>query len=129
MSAERALLEAYQEWHRLARASRAAIQTGNRKLLRECQKRVAQFQPAITRLTCETREEWRQSPHDFMAKEKQLQAIISRLMEITRGNQSLIRQRREVAQARLAECAATGHNLKRIKTYAGTRQSNWASFS
>ena len=129
MSAEQALLDAYREWQRLASAGRDAIQRGDWKLLRECQKRVAQFQPAITRLTCEAREEWRQSPHDFMAKEQQLQTIISVLMEMTRATQSLIRRRRETARAKLAECAAAGHNLKRIKTYAGTRQSNWTSFS
>ena len=129
MSAEQALLDAYREWQRLANASRDAVQRGNWNLLRECQKRVAQFQPAITRLTCEAREEWRQSPDDFMAKEKQLQTIICELMEMTRVTQSLIKRKRETAQAKLTECAAAGHNLKRIKTYASTRQSNWTSFS
>lgn len=129
MSPEQALLDTYQEWNRLARAGRSAIQTGNWKLLKECQSRVAQFQPVITRLTCVVREEWRQSGQDFMVKERQLHTIISGLMDITRENQALIKRRREATRVKLEECAATGRNLQRIKTYAGTQPANWTSFS
>ena len=129
MSAEEALLNTYQEWHRLANAGSNAIQTGNWKLLGECQSRVAQFQPMIRRLAGEAREEWRKSGQDFKAKEKQLHAIISGLMDITRENQALIRQRRDATRIKLEECTATGRNLQRIKTYARTQQANWVSFS
>jgi hypothetical protein len=129
MSAEQALLDAYQEWYRLAKAAASAIQTGNIDLLRECQLRVQQLQPEITRLTCEVREEWRQSNAEFMAKEKQLRALVSGLMELTLENMQLIRQRRESARLRLVECASAGRNLKRLQSYASRQGPRWNSFS
>ncbi len=129
MSAEKSLFNAYQEWYRLAKACGRAIRSGNAELLKECQSRVQQCQPVIARLTREARDEWQQSKADFKAKEEQLHAVVSGLMEITRENLNLIRQRRELATVKLQDCAAAGHNLKRLKSYAPGRNSHWNSFS
>jgi hypothetical protein len=130
MSAEKALFDAYHEWHRLARAEGSAIRSGNWNLLQECQSRVRQFPPLITRLTCEARGEWRESTADPMAKEKKLQTIISGLMESTRQNLDLIRARRELARAKQEAAAAASRNLKRLQSsYAAARPGRWVSFS
>ena len=129
MNAEQALLEAYQEWYRLAKVSARAIQGGNLNLLRECQLRIQSFQPAITRLACEAREEWRQSNADFMLKEKQLHQLISGLMDLTRSNLNLVKERRESARSKLLACASAGSNLKRLQAYAGQQRPRWNSFS
>ena len=60
MRAEKALLDAYGEWRRLARAGSKAIRLRNWPLLTECQNVIQKLQPRITRLTHEARNEWRQ---------------------------------------------------------------------
>ena len=129
MSAEQALLDAYKEWYRLAKAGTSAIRAGNWKLLRECQSRVHQFQPVVTRLTDEAREEWKQSGADFTTKEKQLGTLVSGLVELTRENLRLIRQRRETTLVKLDECAAAGRNLKQLTASAQIQHPGWTLFS
>lgn len=129
MSAEQALLEAYKEWKRLAKASTRAIQAGNWELVGECQARVNRFRPVVTRLTGEAREEWKQNGMDFAAKEKEMGALVAGLMELTREQMDLIGRRREATRAKLEECAAAERNLKHLKAYAPIQHPGWTSFS
>jgi ribosome recycling factor len=133
MSAEQALFDAYQEWHRLAQAVQKAIHKRDWNFLSECQKVVRTIRSSISNLTREARAEWRQRA-DRAAKEKQLNAVILNLMEQLESNKKLLRATREKGlaahTARRAALEKTAQNLKRIhSSYAVRRPSVWTSFS
>ena len=55
MNAEKELLNAYRDWHRLASAETKAIQTSNWTLLADCQMAITDFQTLTSRLIIEVR--------------------------------------------------------------------------
>lgn len=130
MSAEKALLKSYLEWRRLTVAVGRAIHTRNWDFLLECQQVMQKLQPEVTRLTGEARAEWRQSGADVAGKEKNLNAVISELMELGKRNQLLLRAVRQAAQAERDRLEQAGQNLKRLQqSYAVARPAAWTSFS
>ncbi|HEY1716976.1 MAG TPA: hypothetical protein VGH42_01630 [Verrucomicrobiae bacterium] len=130
MSAEKALLDAYSEWHRLAEAEGRAIRLRDWNFLLECQQALKKIQPLITRLTREARNEWKQPGADFMAKEKNINAVVSKLIELGRRNQALLKAAREAAQSKREELEQTRRNLKRLQlSYVSARTPAWTSFS
>jgi hypothetical protein len=130
MSAEQALMGAYSEWHRLAGAEGRAIRLRDWNLLLECQQALKKFQPLITRLTYEARDEWKQKGLDFVAKENAVRAVVLKLIESGQRNKRLLQNARQAAQARREELEQAGRNLKRLQlSYASARTSAWTSFS
>jgi hypothetical protein len=130
MSAEQALLNAFSEWHRLAKAEGSAIRMRNWNFLLECQRTLKKFQPLITQLTFAARSEWKNSGADFSAKEKNIHAVVSELIELGQRNQTLLKAAREAAQAKCEQLAEAGRNLKRLQlSYVSARASAWTSFS
>ena len=100
------------------------------KFVSECQKRIQDLQPAITRLSCETREEWKQSGMDCSAKKKRLHAVVSELIELTHQNQTFIQTARAGMLAKREQLETAGRNLKLLQqSYIFARPPAWTSFS
>lgn len=119
MNAERELFRAYFEWRRLARAETAAIQSHNWPLLADCQHAIQDFQALVSRLTLETRDEWKCLGADLVLKEKTFQTLVAELVGITRHNHVLLQAASTGAKSRLAELGAAGRNLKQLhRSYA-----------
>ena len=130
MSAEKALLDCYQEWRRLAVAVGRAIRVRNWSFLQECQQVIQKLQPEITRLTREARSEWRQSGVDLAGKEKNLRATISELIELGQRNRLLLQAARRAAQPEGERLEQAGQNLRRLQqSYMVARPAAWTSFS
>ena len=130
MSAEQALLNAYSEWRRLAKAEGKAIKLRDWNFLLECQQTLKKFQALITQLTFAARREWKKSGTDFTAKEKNIHAVVAELIELGQRNKISLQLAREAAQAKREQLAAAGRNLKRLQlSYVSTRASAWTSFS
>jgi chromosome segregation ATPase len=130
MSAERALFDAYQKWHRLAKAGHKAICKRDWGFLHDCQNVVREIQPSIARLHEEVRREWKQSKTDYSSKEKKLRALISELKGLLESNQKLLHSVRSVMLAKREKLDQVGRNLRRLQTsYTSPRRSAWTSFS
>jgi hypothetical protein len=127
MSAESDLLQAYREWHRLARAETKAIQTRNWKLLADCQLAIQDFQKAVTQLTLQARQEWASAGQNLPEKEQHIRVFINDLIEITRHNQALLQIAKNTAQERLLELNEAGRNLRRLQRSYGGRTAAWSA--
>lgn len=129
MRADRALFDAYAEWHRLAKAGNKAIHKGDWSFLLECQKVTRGIQPSITKLTREARNEWKQTA-DSTIKEQRLGAVISELAKLLESNRKLLRTARATALCKRDMLEQAGRNLKRLhNSYAPARSAAWISFS
>lgn len=129
MSAERALFDAYSEWHRLAKAGNKAIHKRDWDFLLECQTVTRKIRPSIARLTREARDEWKQKT-DAVVKERRLNAAILELMKQLESNKNLLRTARSMALCKRDMLEQAGRNLKRLQnSYAGARPPAWTSFS
>jgi hypothetical protein len=81
-------------------------------------------------LTFAVRSEWKKSGTDYFEKEKAINAVVLKLIELGRHNQTLLKAAREATQAKCEQLAEAGRNLKRLKlSYASARTSAWTSFS
>lgn len=130
MSAEKALLDAYREWRRLARAGSKAIRLRNWTLLAECQDVIQKLQPRITHLTREARNEWLQSKVDLAAGEKKIHQAVYELIELVKSNKSMLQAAREAARSQRQQMEQASQNLKRLqRSYAAVRPAAWTSFS
>ncbi len=130
MSAEKALFEAYGEWHRLAEAEGKAIRLHDWNFLLECQRVIQKLQTKITPLTREARAEWKQSGTDLAAKEKKLNAVVSELIAMGERNKSGLKTAREAAKSEREQLEQASQNLKRLQhSYAAARPTAWSSFS
>ena len=129
MSAERALFDAYAEWHRLAKAGNKAIHKRDWNFLLECQARTRTMQPVITKLTQAARNEWKQGA-DCAQMESRLGSIISELKTILESNQKLLRTARSTALCKRDMLGQAERNLKRLQnSYVVTPRSAWTSMS
>lgn len=119
MNAENELLNAYRDWHRLARAEAKAIRTRNWDLLADCQLAISDFQALTGRLTGEARREWESAGLNAAQKERHIQVFIQELIELTRKNQALLQQAKEDTVTRLEELGQAGQNIKRLQRSYG----------
>lgn len=119
MSAESELLRAYREWHRLAQAETKAIQTRNWNLLTDCHLAIKDYQVLVGRLTLEARAEWKNSGCDLPEKEKNLQVLVSDLVDITRRNHERLQSALSKTRQQLEQLGEVGTNLKRLKRSYG----------
>jgi hypothetical protein len=130
MSAEKALLEAYAEWRRLAKAAGRAIRLRRWEFLLECQEVSKKLQPLITRLTREARDEWKQSGADLDAKGKKVRRVVLELIELVESNKSMLKAARKVAESERKQLEHASLNLKRLQqSYVVGRPAKWTSFS
>jgi hypothetical protein len=130
MSAEQALFDAYQEWRRLMIAAGRAIHRRNWDLLRECQQFTRKLQPLVSRLTHEAREEWVQSDADLSAKEGEIRAAVSELIELANRNRAMLQAARQAAQSERERLEQAGQNLRLLQqSYVFARPAGWTSFS
>jgi len=130
MTGEDRLLEAYQDWRRLAEFEGEAIRTDNWVLVADCQKKLAALQSRIIRLTNQAREEWRRSGVDLTQKENNLRQTVSSLIELEMQNSSSLTAAKEGARAQLAQAEVIRQNLKRVhRSYSSTGPAVWSSFS
>jgi hypothetical protein len=130
MSAERALLNAYLEWRRLAEAEGKAIRMRDWKFLLECQQALKKLQPFISQLSFAARSEWKKSGADLIAKEEIIRTIVLELIELGKRNKISLQAAREAAQAKREALEKAGRNLKRLQlSYVSARRSAWTSFS
>ena len=119
MSAESELLRAYREWHRLAQAETKAIQTRNWTLLSDCHQAIRDYQFLVGGLTQEAQAEWRRAGSNVAAKERDLQVLISDLIEMTRQNQGLLQSTLTATRKQLDQLGEAGKNLKRLQRSYG----------
>ena len=118
MSAENELLRAYREWHRLAQAESKAIRTRNWTLLTDCHLAIRDYQAMVGGLTLEARSEWRRSGCNLGEKERNVNVLVSELIDLTRQNQTLLQATLAAARQHLDELGEAGKNLKRLqRTY------------
>jgi hypothetical protein len=104
MTGETILLEAYQDWRRLAELEGEAIRTRDWTLMADCQQRLSGLQPRILRLTDQAREEWRQAGVDPAEK--------------------------KTARTHLSQMDLARQNLKRVhRSYSPASPAVWNSFS
>jgi hypothetical protein len=130
MSAEKALLDAYSEWHRLAKAEGKAIRLRDWNLLLECQQALKKIQPLITRLTREARNKWNPPGANSAAREEIVRAVISELIELAQRNKMLLQAACEAARMKCEQLEQAGRNLKRLQlSYVSARPAAWTSFS
>ena len=119
MNAESELLRAYREWHRLAQAETKAIQTRNWSLLTDCHLAIKDYQIMVARLTQEARVEWQRTGCNVAEKEKNLQVLISDLLDITRQNQGRLQTALAKAREQIDQLGEAGKNLKRLQRSYG----------
>ena len=130
MTGEGQLLEAYQDWRRLAELEGEAIRTRDWSLVADCQKKLSALQSRISRLTNGPREEWRRSGGDLAQKEIHLRQTISSLIELETQNSASLAAAKESARAQLAQAEVIRQNLKRVqRSYSPTGPAVWNSFS
>lgn len=119
MNAEKELLNAYRDWHRLASAETKAIQTSNWNLLADCQMAITDFQTLTSRLIIEVRKEWEAAGLNPVEKERHLQVYIQELITLTRENQALLQSAKAAAALKLEELGQAGQNIKRLRQSYG----------
>ena len=119
MNAESELLRAYREWHRLAHAETKAIQTRNWNLLSDCHTAIKDYQIMVGRLTQETRSEWRRTGCNLVEKEKNLQVLLSGLIDLTRQNQGQLQTTVAAARKQIDQLGEAGTNLRRLQRSYG----------
>jgi len=130
MRAEEALLDAYRKWRRLTLAGARAIGRRNWTFLRASREVIQGLQSQVVQLTREARAEWKQSGADLAAKEKNLRATVSELMELGKCNRALLQSALESARSERLRLEQAGQNLKRLQqSYAIARPAAWTSFS
>jgi len=130
MTADATLLEAYQDWRRLSELEGEAIRTKDWTLMWDCQKRLADLQPRIVRLTSGARAEWQQAGADIAQKEKNLRQIVSGLVELEMQNSSSLTAAKEMVRAKLDQMETARNNLKRVhRSYSTPHPAVWNSFS
>jgi len=119
MNAESELLRAYREWRRLAQAETKAIQTRNWSLLSDCHLAIKDYQSIVSGLTRAARAEWQRAGCDLPGKQKNLQVLVSDLMEVTRQNQALLLATVARARKQIDGLGEAGRNLKRLRRAYG----------
>jgi hypothetical protein len=119
MNTENELFCAYREWHRLAQAETKAIQTRNWNLLSDCHLAIRDYQTVVSRLTQETRAEWRRAGCNLAEKENNLRVHVSGLLELTRQNHSRLQTTFAQARKKLEQLGEAGKNLKRLRRTYG----------
>jgi hypothetical protein len=130
MNAEQALFDAYSEWRRLALAGRQAISRRDWVFFSQCHREVTQIQILITNLSRKLPGEREQSGEYFVARQKNIHAMVSELIELTHQNRKLIGSAREAVQAKRGELEQAGRNLKRLQSsYVSARPAAWTSYS
>jgi hypothetical protein len=120
MNAEQELLNAYREWHRLARAEAKAIRTHNWSLLADCQLAITDFQKLISRLSLDARREWETAGLDCAAKESAIKVFAAELIDLTQQNRVLLQQVKDEACAQLENLGEAGRNLHRLQRSYGS---------
>ncbi len=130
MRAENALLEAYAEWHRLAAASRHAIQARNWSFVLECQDVILKLQLRIAQLSREAITEWQNPRVEPLVGRKKIRAMVLELINLVESNNSLIKSVRERARLQYQERQQASQKLKRLQqSYAVVQPTAWSSFS
>ena len=119
MNAERELLHAYREWHRLAEAETKAIQTRNWHLLNDCHFAIHDYQTHVANLTLQAQAEWQRAGCNVEEKTRTLQVLIAELVELTRRNHALLQQTLATAQQQLDDLGEAGKNLKLLQRSYG----------
>jgi hypothetical protein len=126
---EKALVEAYQDWRRLAELEGQGIRAGDWSLVADCQNRLAALQTRIIRLTSDTRTEWRRTGADLSQKESNLRQTVSSLMELEMANSAALSAAKEATRAQLNQLDTARQNLKRVEhTYSSVPSTGWNSF-
>jgi hypothetical protein len=130
ISAEAALLAAYEDWRRLADLEGTAIRTRDWNLVTDCQKSISTLQPRILRLTHLAREEWLVAGVDRAEKENILHRIVLDLIETGTRNNSALAAAKESARKQVEQLSSARQNLKRVhRSYSPLRPALWNSFS
>ena len=127
---EAQLLEAYQDWRRLAELEGEAIRTRDWTLMADCQQKLSALQSRIIQFTSQARDEWRRTGADLTLKEENLRQTVSSLVELEMQNSSALSAARETARAQLDQLDVARQNLKRVhRSYSSTSPAVLNSFS
>jgi len=130
MTSEAELLDAYQDWRRLAELEGEGIRTRDWTLVADCHKKLSALQSRIIRLTNQARDEWRRTGADLAKKENNLQQTVSSLIELEMQNSSSLTAAKEATRTQLDQADVIRQNLKRVhRTYSSTGPAVWNSFS
>lgn len=130
ISAEAALLEAYEEWRRIAEIEGEAIRSGNWTVATDCHARLRALQPRITRFAGDARKEWTRTGADLATKEQHLREIILGLIELEKRNSAFLAASQETARQQLGQLDCARKTLKRVqRSYSPSRPPVWNSFS
>lgn len=119
MNAERELLRAYREWHRLAEAETKAIQTRNWRLLADCHLAIRDYQTLAASLTHQAKVEWQAAGLNLEEKKRAPQVLVASLIELTRRNHSRLQQILASGREKLDRLGQAGKNLKRLQRSYG----------
>ncbi len=115
MTHEAALVEAYEEWLRLAEREGKGIRARDWLSVTDCQNRIAGLQTHLVRLTSSAREEWRLSGVDIAQKENNLRQTLSSLLELEMANSAALGAAKEITRAQLDQLGTVRQNLKRVE--------------
>jgi hypothetical protein len=130
MTGDVALLEAYQDWRRLAELEGEGIRASDWKLVTDCQNRLSALQTRIIRLTTEARAEWRRTGADLAQKENNLRQTVLGLIELEKENSASLNAAKEITRSQLNQLEAVRQNLKRVhRSYSASATGLWNSFS
>ena len=115
MTHEAALIEAYEEWQRLAEREGKGIRANDWPLVTDCQNRISALQTHLVRLTSSARQEWHLSGADLAQKEAHLRQTVSALMELEMANSASLSAAKESTRAKLNQLGTARQNLKRVE--------------
>lgn len=77
-------------------------------MLSDCHLAIKDFQVHITRLTAETRAEWRRAGCDLAEKERNLKVFVAELTELIRRNHGLLQTTLLAARKQLDQLGEAG---------------------
>jgi hypothetical protein len=130
MKAQRALLDAYAEWRRLAEAAKQAIRSRNWPFVLECQEVIRQLQPRISQLTVQAKSEWQRTGTDPVAAGEKLHSAVLELIKLVESNKALINSVQARVESEHKQRQQSVQNLKRLQqSYAAGHCTAWSSFS
>jgi hypothetical protein len=130
MNAGDQLEKAYQEWRSLAKAEGDAIRAGNWTVVSDCQQALKMLQPQILNWTGPARKERAELGSLGVAREKNLQKLISETVELEQRNQAALDELSREARTQFGQLQQAGHTLRQVqRSYAPARPPAWSSFS
>lgn len=115
MNAERKLIEAYQEWHRLAESVGRGIDQDDWSRVSVNQRAIRRLQDRVSRLAPAVRAERAQSRARQPGAQDPLRTTLEDLIALTRHHQALLARKKQDVRLKLDQTGRAVGNLRQIR--------------